>query len=162
MHFYVLPILFLLGACAYIEQEENDYEVDRTINAKLISNGVKYRPHIHSMGGSVMTENGLLSVDGIDFETWLEINADELSVIPYSDYMQVVIEGQNTLIREERNNPQYFGEMRLIQLLPDMFSDGMANVSIPEEHGVYLVYVILTWMHGKEGFTSCFVFKVMK
>ena len=161
--FMLMCALILLGACASYSENESTFEVG---NVTLISNDVIHRPNTHFQGGAIMTEDGgFLQASGIPFVGWIRDNLSRIPTIQYSDDMRVVVQGQYGHIKNW-SYPEHYDEIRIIYLSPEDFLDGTADVSLPDEHGVYLLSVVVTWS-GDDGSsgefsTIIYVFKIEK
>lgn len=130
----------------------------------ILSNGIVYEPGIHLLHGATNDEDTHISATGIPFEFWLHNNMNSLTEISYNNNLHVEVDGEfGQIVTHQHQDPWYHGEFRLIGLTADSFNDGIANIHLPDENGVYLVYVDVTWSGGGIAFTQLrYVFKIVK
>jgi len=154
------PELVLLSEPAY-QDNNSGYEVGRV---RLVAGDTEHEPGIHFVHGAMHTENGLLSANGIPFESWLESNLDDLSVIEYSDDIQIVLDGEyGQVLTFPQWAIEYHNELRIVGLLTESFVGSVGNVSLPGDYEAYLVYVDVRWCGGGDDFTlNRYVFKVVR
>gem|GEM_PF-1623387 len=123
------------------------YEIGKV---SAITNGREYEPDEHFLYSMQLTENGLLSADGVPmpFEEFFA----SLSEIYYAEDFQVVISGSdistiNYTLYDDRFNSVYSRER---EFLP------------PVENGVYLLCVDVTWSNdGTQEYIGLrYVFKI--
>jgi hypothetical protein len=135
-------------------------------NVTLLSNGEVYEAGIYFLHGARQTDDGgLISASPIPFEFWLAHNLERLPIIQYNESLHVVTDGEFGRIAPNRvqQDSWYHGEIRIVELIADDFIDGIANVYLPNEAGVYLVCVTVTWTGGGDEFTALrYVFKIVK
>jgi len=132
-------------------------------SVRLIADGVEHEPYIHFVHATTSIEGSLVSISGLRFSLWLEEVLDTMSEIQYVENLQIVIEGQDGEIASSWDAPEYYNEMRLVNIFAESFVDGKADVSLPGVSGTYLVLVNVQWSGDGEEFVSYqYVFKIVK
>jgi len=137
----------------------------RTERVTLVSNGVVHQPGVHFIHGGMRSGDDLLSASGIPFEAWLRGNFDEQPVIPYSDDLQIIIDGEGwQVITFSEFDPTHYNDFALMGIYAESFIDGVATVSLPDhESGSYLVYVDIHWSSDEDNWSRLrYVFKIVK
>jgi len=81
---------------------------------------------------------------------WLEENLNTLPEIPYAADMQLLIEGSDGEIGLYWSYPEPFDGISLIPLYSNYFSDGRTLVSLPDDPGIYLVFIDVNWSNREE------------
>jgi len=143
-----------------VSNGELDFEIG---NVRLIANGVEHEPYIHFVHATTSIEGYLVSVSGLRFSLWLEEVLDTIPEIQYVENLQVVIEGQDGKIASSWDAPEYYEEIRLVNIFAGSFVDGKADVSLPDVPGTYLLLVNVQWSGGGEELVSYqYVFKIVK
>ena len=166
----IFAVLLVLVGCSTTERNikineateirEGNFEIGKLT---LISNGTEYEPSIHHMHSAIY-QNGLMSGTGIPFEVWLNANLNSMTRIRFADIFQIVIEGKDGLIV----TPHYQTHMnhdglKFIGISGESFINGVANISLPEETGIYLLYVDVNWSRNENEFTLLrYVFKTYR
>jgi len=137
------------------------YEIGRVT---LISNGVEYEPSVHFGGGVMYSYGNLISASGIMIETFFANNLSLMPEIQYTANIQIVVDGRYGQIADYRpHNIEYHNGLRLVGLFSENFSDGVANVLLPDEPGTYLIYIDITWRgDGIEHSSHRYFFKITK
>ena len=124
---------FTVTGCASREPAPNQplpYEVGRVT---AISNGTIHEPHEHFLHGMIITEGMFLSATGIPLS--LEDVSRQLPEIQYTGNFRVVIDGS-------------YASSVGFSLYDDSFNPvyrDMANFISPNEAGVYMLCVDVTW-----------------
>jgi hypothetical protein len=162
----IATIMRMLDFAKHIEtdtppQGELSFEVG---SVTIISNGTEHEPGIHHLHSAIYTDGSMMSVSGIPFEVWLGGNLSILSEIQYADSLQVVVDGKYGQIVTYRHQiPMNHDELTLMGIPAESFSDGAADISLPDEMGVYLLYVDVNWSGDGSEFTLLrYVFKIVK
>jgi len=142
----VVCTLLLLNACA---RQPRPFEVGRVT---LIANGIEHKPHMHLLHDRSIQPDGTLSppAQGIPLSWWLEENLSTLSEIPYAANMQISIDGSDGEIGLYWSDPEPLDGVSLIAIHPSYFSDGKAHISLPDEPGIYLVFIDVNWSNREE------------
>ena len=158
----VFTVFFALTGCVTTEQKvyaaERGFEIGKLM---LLSNGQVHEPQIHHLHSAIY-QNGLMSVSGIPFEVWLDVNLNSMTRIQFSDIFQIMIEGKDgRIVTPHYRTHIYRDGLRVIGISGESFFDGVASISLPEETGIYLLYVDVNWSRNEKEFTRLrYVFKI--
>ena len=125
----------------------------------LISNGIAHEPSIHFLHGA----SSGMSATGIPFEFWLAHNVSTMQEIQYTGDLQIWVNGVYGQIHSKHENSWQHEGMTLIGVSAENFSNGIAEIVLPAEPGIYLLYVDVTWSGEGYEFTRLrYVFKIIK
>ena len=150
----VFILLILLTACS------GGYEIG---SVRLIADDIEYEPYIYFVHGMSRMSSGWVSASGIPFGAWLEDNIRDMQMIPDAENLQVVVDGRYGQIGSQRYTPETHDGMLLLEIHPTSFTNGVADVSLPNEAGTYLLFVDVRWSGRSEAFTALrYVFKIVK
>ena len=140
---------------------EQGFEVGRVM---LRVNGTPHEPGEHHFHSGGYLNGQPFSASGLPFEHWLNNELPSQPGIQYTGSLQIVVEGEDAeVVTHQPQVPEYYDGMRLIGIPAGSFSGGIANVSLPDEAGEYLVYVDVRWSRGGNAFTLLrYIFKVVK
>ena len=126
----------------------------------VISNGVEYEPHVHFVHGAMRipaTENSpelMMSASGTLRQ--LETIFETLSVIQYTDDLQVVIDG------DDARSITYTLYNNNFESVVDGHLEGL---SFSEKEGIYILVIHVTWSpqdQGGEFVRNDYIFKIKK
>ena len=138
---------------------ESSFEVG---SVRLVVDGVEldHEPGIHHVHSGGYT----FSASGIPFESWLESNLSMLLEIQYTENLQIVVDGEyGRIVTYQGQDEVYYNELRLIGISAESFTDGVADVSLPDEAGTYLLFIDVDWRGDGDPFTLLrYVFKIVK
>ena len=166
----VFMFLLVLAGCVTTEQnseikrvtenKEEQFEIGRLT---LLSNGIEHEPRIHHLHSAIY-QNGIMRGTGIPFEVWLDANLNSITRIQLADTFQILIEGKDGLIVTPQYQTHiYHDGLRIIGISGESFFNGVANILLPEETGIYLLYVDVNWSRNEKEFTRLrYVFKTYK
>lgn len=110
------------------------YEVGQV---SVISNNTKYEPYIHMASTAIISDGQL--IDGVGKFLSLEEVSMSLPDIQYGDDFQVIVEGENA---ESSEYSLYNDKFEHLYIARD-------ELSFPNESGIYLLSVIVTWCNGE-------------
>jgi len=140
---FVIGVLIVLAGCNHADEYGSVDYVERRI--VLISGGVEFT---HSGNHFLHASNvGGIQASGPPFEHWLRIDFSTASVIrhTYGLPLQILVEGTRTRITTSEYRFTYFENAKLIPIYRTDFTDGVANVLLPDTLGIFLLYVDLTY-----------------
>ena len=169
--FMLMCALILLGACASSGENESAFEIG---SVTLISNGVEHEPGRHGLHSASLTESGgLMSASGVPFEAWIFSSLNRAPIIQYdSGNMQIVVSDGGSVGTGWEWNwdwdecghiDEALDGVKPIMLYRGDFSDNIANVSLPDEPGIYLLYFDVWWGHCSGQFAHIrYLFKIEK
>lgn len=121
----------------------------------LFANGEAHEPWIYHMHSAMRTEGGMMSASGIPFEAWMTQHFDDLPVTPYFGNMYISIDGEHGQI--VTHLPEYLTGRDDITFIA---VSGAGNVSVPDELGLYMLYVDVRWGEGDEFTLNRYMFKI--
>ena len=140
----------------------------------LVAGGVEHKPHPHFVHSTTYSEGGLVSRSGVSFSLWLDKNLNYLSEIEYTPDIQVMFDGEHRQIdtwpphwQSEYSTGSISvpisDELTRIVIFDESFVDGIADISIPDEPGRYLVCVVIHRRRGNKEFSVIrYVFKIVR
>ena len=143
--FMLVFALFFLTACG---RSELGYEIG---SIRLIADGVEHEPYIHLLHAGFHIDGSPVIASGHPAAIWLEENLSTMRRIPYSDDLQLFLTGRHGQVNTgfRRMETELEG-MEVVAIRDEDFvrrgaDVWRANVSLPDEAGIYLVFVDVQW-----------------